>query len=61
MVIAVDFGDVGGTGQDGLPVLGIGNAQCIEDANSVSILVLLGVALVVDVTHGATRVTDTWP
>jgi len=30
-----------GTGQDGLPELGIGDAEVVEDANGVLILVLL--------------------
>jgi len=40
VTVTVDFGDVGGTGQDGLPVLGIGDAQFVEDANGVLVLVL---------------------
>ena len=37
VVVAVDFGDVGGAGQDRLPVLGVGDAQLVEDAGGVGL------------------------
>nr|GFD52321.1 hypothetical protein [Tanacetum cinerariifolium] len=41
VVVAVYFRDVGSAGQDGLPVLGVGDAQLIEDASSVVKVTLL--------------------
>ena len=41
VVVAVNFGDVGGAGQDGLPMLGVGDAQLLEDAGGVVEVALL--------------------